>query len=203
MPQELLGRSIGVILPPLSGERLRDLGVSSGEYEAHHRDGTVVPLEVTLAPFQSSGQRLTIARLGKRPLAAKSEKAASSGSAAPSVLDAEFLSILMHELRTPLQAMLGWTQLLRSGPRDAQVTGQVLAAIERNIHWQAQVVEDLLELAQILSGSLPLEIRRTTRTAQSSSPLSSRSSRRPSRSESVWLKGSTAKTARSSPIRTA
>jgi signal transduction histidine kinase len=120
----------------------------SAESKGRHRHDTTVPLEVALTPIQLAEQRVVIARVAKR-----------SAAATPAVLDPQFLSILMHELRTPLQAMLGWTQLLRSA-RDPQAAERIRAALERNIRWQAQVIEDLLDLARILSGDLRLAIRR-------------------------------------------
>jgi signal transduction histidine kinase len=99
---------------------------------------------------------MTLARLSKRVLLAETVELPTNSV----VLEPDFLLILMHELRTPLQAMLGWTQLVRSTRQDAQAIESALAAIERNIQWQALVIEDLLELARSRSGDLPLEIRR-------------------------------------------
>jgi len=68
--------------------------------------------------------------------------------------------LLSHELRTPLQAMLGWVQVMRARAREEEAVRQGLDAIERNIRAQAQVIDDLLEMAEILSGSPPLQPRR-------------------------------------------
>ena len=67
--------------------------------------------------------------------------------------------LLSHELRTPLQAMLGWVQILRTrGNGDATIASG-LDAIERNIRLQAQVIDELLEMAEILSSTFALESR--------------------------------------------
>jgi signal transduction histidine kinase len=79
----------------------------------------------------------------------------------PAVLDDEFLAVFMHELRTPLQTMLSSTQLLRSAPRSPETIDHVLAILERNVYWQAQVLDDLLEMSRIVSGGLRLDIRPT------------------------------------------
>jgi signal transduction histidine kinase len=68
----------------------------------------------------------------------------------------------MHELRTPLQTMLGWAQHLRAETRDPATLDQGLATIERNVRWQAEVLEDLIEMSQLVSGELRLHLRPTS-----------------------------------------
>ena len=71
----------------------------------------------------------------------------------------EFLALVAHELRTPLAAVLGWTQILRSKKHDEATAGRALDVIERNAQAQAQLIEDLLDLARVTSGKLRLDIR--------------------------------------------
>ena len=70
-----------------------------------------------------------------------------------------FLATLSHELRTPINAILGWTQLLRSG---REVTGEDvkegLEIIERNSRVQVKLIEDLLDMSRVVSGKLRLEV---------------------------------------------
>ncbi|MBE9159968.1 PAS domain S-box protein [Nodosilinea sp. LEGE 06152] len=70
----------------------------------------------------------------------------------------EFLAVLSHELRSPLNPILGWVRLLRSKPLDAAKTDQALETIERNAKLQAQLIEDLLDVSRILQGKLTLTI---------------------------------------------
>jgi signal transduction histidine kinase len=71
----------------------------------------------------------------------------------------EFLALTAHELRAPLMAVLGWTQILRSKKLDDAAASRALDAIERSARAQAQLIEDLLDLARIASGKLRLDIR--------------------------------------------
>ncbi|WNN88414.1 PAS domain S-box protein [Gloeocapsopsis dulcis] len=71
----------------------------------------------------------------------------------------EFLAVLSHELRSPLNPILGWTKLLQSGKLDAAKTAQALATIERNAKLQTELIEDLLDVSRILQGKLSLNIR--------------------------------------------
>lgn len=70
----------------------------------------------------------------------------------------EFLAV-SHELRSPLNAMLGWLTLLRSRKFDEATTARALKTIERNARSQAQLVEDLLDISRIIRGQLRLNVR--------------------------------------------
>ena len=65
----------------------------------------------------------------------------------------EFLATLSHELRTPLTAILGWAQILASGRTSEAEMAQGLETIERNARVQTKLVEDLLDMSSIISGS--------------------------------------------------
>src|SRR5690606_27082917 len=67
----------------------------------------------------------------------------------------QFLAVVSHELRSPLQAILGGTQVMRLQARDA-AGGDLrpLEIIERNARRQASLIADLLDVARINSGKL-------------------------------------------------
>ncbi|WP_438018704.1 response regulator [Sorangium sp. So ce315] len=66
----------------------------------------------------------------------------------------EFLATLSHELRSPLNAILGWTHLLRSEPFDEQRVSHGLEVIERNVTAQTKLIEDLLDVSRVATGKL-------------------------------------------------
>jgi len=70
----------------------------------------------------------------------------------------EFLATLSHEIRTPLNAVLGWTRILRTQPNLRSRT-HALEVIERNAASQLRLVEDLLDMARVISGKLRLDIQ--------------------------------------------
>jgi PAS domain S-box-containing protein len=70
----------------------------------------------------------------------------------------EFLAVLSHELRSPLNPILGWLQMIRRGNMDAARTERAWTTIERNAKLQAQLVEDLLDVSRILQGKLSLNM---------------------------------------------
>jgi PAS domain S-box-containing protein len=69
----------------------------------------------------------------------------------------EFLAVLSHELRTPLNAVLGWARILRSCAVGEQ-TVHAAAVIERNALAQARLIDDLIDLARIITGKTRLAL---------------------------------------------
>ncbi|RCJ26770.1 two-component system sensor histidine kinase/response regulator [Nostoc minutum NIES-26] len=70
----------------------------------------------------------------------------------------EFLAVLSHELRSPLNPILGWTKMLRSRRLDSTKADQALETIERNAKLQAELIEDLLDVSRILQGKMTLNV---------------------------------------------
>jgi signal transduction histidine kinase/CheY-like chemotaxis protein len=71
----------------------------------------------------------------------------------------EFLAVVSHELRSPLNAILGWNQLLRSQRGDDPQIAKVAETVERSGKAQLQLIEDLLDTARIISGKMKLEFQ--------------------------------------------
>lgn len=70
----------------------------------------------------------------------------------------EFLATLSHELRTPLNAMLGWSRLLPTTRLTPEMTARALETISRNTQSLAQLVEDVLDMSDIITGKLRLKV---------------------------------------------
>lgn len=68
----------------------------------------------------------------------------------------EFLAVLSHELRSPLNPILGWTRLLQNGKLAPTRQTEALKTIERNAKLQTQLIEDLLDISRIMQGKLTL-----------------------------------------------
>ncbi len=72
----------------------------------------------------------------------------------------DFLATLSHEIRTPLNAVLGWARILRTQPEiTSRAQAHALEVIERNAGSQLRLVEDLLDMARVVSGKLRLDVR--------------------------------------------
>ncbi len=94
----------------------------------------------------------------RNQLLEREQQARETAEAANRIKD-EFLATLSHELRSPLNAMLGWTNLLLTRKFDETTTKRAIETIERNARSQAQLVEDLLDVSRIIRGKLCLNIR--------------------------------------------
>ena len=86
----------------------------------------------------------------------ETQAARATAEAANAVKD-QFLATVSHELRTPLNAILGWSDMLRSGiiPESRRVA--VSEAVYNNAQRQARLIDELLDMARIMSGKLRLE----------------------------------------------
>lgn len=76
-----------------------------------------------------------------------------------SQLKEEFLATVSHELRNPLNAILGWSRMLRSGKVPEDGVPKVLETIERNAQAQTQLIDDLLDVSRIITGKLRMDVR--------------------------------------------
>ncbi|RCJ31652.1 ATPase [Nostoc minutum NIES-26] len=71
----------------------------------------------------------------------------------------EFLSIVSHELRNPLNSLLGWANLLRKQQLDEARTKQAIESIHRSAKAQAQLIADLLDISRVSSGRFRLNVQ--------------------------------------------
>ncbi len=71
----------------------------------------------------------------------------------------EFIALVSHELRSPLNAIVGWTRVLRQGGQDEKFYNRGMEVIERNARMQSQLIEDLMDTASAVSGKLKLDVR--------------------------------------------
>lgn len=69
-----------------------------------------------------------------------------------------FLAFVSHELRSPLNAILGWTKILLTKKVDDETKRNALETIERSARSQAKLINDLVDSARVASGKLRLEL---------------------------------------------
>jgi PAS domain S-box-containing protein len=84
------------------------------------------------------------------------EQAAREQAETANRIKDEFLAVLSHELRSPLNPILGWARLLQTQTLNEAKTKQALKTIERNAKLQSELIEDLLDVSRILRGKLSL-----------------------------------------------
>jgi PAS domain S-box-containing protein len=100
--------------------------------------------------LRAEEDRVTLARAEAQQLQAQEANAAKD----------QFLATLSHELRSPLNVMIGWIQMLRSGQVSADAAARGFDVLERSVRLQAKLIEDLLDVSRIVAGKLRIEKRR-------------------------------------------
>ena len=94
----------------------------------------------------------------RRELLAREQAARRTAEHASHAKD-QFLATLSHELRTPMNTIIGWTELLAEGGLTAEDAQAGLETIHRHAHVQARMIEDLLDMGRIVSGKIQLTPR--------------------------------------------
>lgn len=168
-PGDLVGQVIWEVYPGLAGsefervyhacasERVASSFISfypdhNRWYEAHAYPAS----EGITVYFRNVTDRKRI-EAEREQLLQREQTARSAAETANRIKD-EFLAVLSHELRSPLNPILGWSKLLQQGKLDAAKTNIALATIERNAQLQSQLIEDLLDISRILRGKLSLNV---------------------------------------------
>ncbi len=64
----------------------------------------------------------------------------------------EFLAVVSHELKTPLNAIGGWTKILEGENVTPEIRQLALGKIDKNLRRQSKLVEEVLNYSQILAG---------------------------------------------------
>jgi hypothetical protein len=72
----------------------------------------------------------------------------------------EFLATVSHELRTPLNAIVGWSAILKQRELDPQVS-RAVEIIDRNAQAQVRIIEDILDVARVITGKLRIDPKPT------------------------------------------
>ena len=136
----------------------------SGQFALTRKDGSSVAVELRVTSESLSGARIIVMTDISQRLQADrereslltSERRARAEAERSNRLKDEFLATISHELRNPLNAILGWATLLgRTENLPPQVL-RAIQAIERNSRLQAQMISDLLDYAGITFGKMRL-----------------------------------------------
>ena len=173
---ELIGQSIERLVPPRfrdrhagfraafhTDSRSRPMGEGRDLY-AVRKDGSEVPVEIGLSPVETPDGPFVLAAVTditerKRTAAllqqaVEAERAATHEAQHANALKDQFLAMVSHELRAPLNAVLGWADMLRTGTLEEARRQRALDAVFINAQRQVQLIDDLLDIARIVSGKM-------------------------------------------------
>lgn len=149
--------------------KIPDAVTNASEWRQKKKDGTIIEVEVIWHELLYRGQHAALVLANditdrkrteaeREQLLEQERKAREEAEAANRAKD-EFLATVSHELRAPLNAMLGWAQILRSTRVDDATLAHAIQIIERSARTQSRLIEDLLDTARIVSGKLRLDIQ--------------------------------------------
>lgn len=175
---EAIGQSIRLIIPldRWSEEDEVLARIRRGERVDHFetirraKDGRLLNISLTVSPVKDrSGkivgaskvarditERVRAERERERLLASEKESRRQAEEA--NRAKDEFLAVVSHELRSPLNAIIGWASLLLMRELDNQ-TRHAIETIMRNAQTQTQLIADLLDVSRIVTGQLSLNVR--------------------------------------------
>ena len=169
--EEMIGESIAKLFPADRFDEESHIlaRLEKGERVDHfetirqHKDGRLIDVSLTISPIRDAkgvivgaskiARDITEQKAAQRRLAEANEELRRANQ-----IKAEFLATLSHELRSPLNAILGWTQILKDDPKTEDVA-QAVPIIERNVRVQSQLIEDLLDMSRIEAGKVKLDMR--------------------------------------------
>ena len=168
--QEVLGqRMVDVIMAPDSRDVLRQQWAAGNhkdtinrELEMHglRKDGTIFPIEIAVVSVELGRERFYIGHIRditeRRKHQAERERLLAEAEKANRVKD-DLLANLSHEFRTPLNAILGWSTMLKRRQVPLERLSHVAEVIERNAQAQSRLVDDLLDTSLAVAGLLRLE----------------------------------------------
>lgn len=146
-----LGLRSWMIVPLIGRERVLGAITFAITESSRRYDRTDLALAEVVA--RQAAVAIESARLRQDAEAARS--AAESANRAKD----EFLATLSHELRNPLNAMLGWARLLESGNLGEEQARRAIQTILRNVNAQVRLVEDLLDMSSVVSGRMRLAVQ--------------------------------------------
>ena len=174
---DVMGSNVVEIIPSMAAkehaslimEQLRDGQSWAGEMIVRRRDGSEFLAVVTDSPIlNAKGDLIGIVGVSsdvteaqraeeERTRLLESERVARKEAEAANRLKDEFLATLSHELRNPLNVVIGYSEILRrSEDTQSSFVAKAAEVIRRNALAQSQLVSDLLDLSRLQMGKLAI-----------------------------------------------
>jgi signal transduction histidine kinase len=155
----LFGFGPAILATALGGTALRYVDDSTVGRRLDERDLVWLALFfVTVLAMAWLTSRVRGLEDARRQLLASEREARAEAEAASRAKD-RFLAFVSHELKTPLSAILGWLQLLRTDKLRPDQIPRALETMERNTRLQAMLIADLLDVARAAGGKMDITMR--------------------------------------------
>ncbi len=128
-----------------------DVGLIARQYNrvTQVRDQALKELEVRTDKLEQARSELEVQAASLRQASLDAEAASRAKS--------EFLANMSHEIRTPMTAVLGYTDVLMEESWGRPGSIKLIEVIKRNGNYLLDLINDILDLSKIESGSLNIE----------------------------------------------
>jgi PAS domain S-box-containing protein len=178
-PSEAIGKSIRMIIPPdrYDEEEMLLKRLRRGERIQHFetvrltKSGRAVDIDLSISPVRNTHAEIIGASKIARDISDRKqleqqrlellvkEQEARARSEAAHIAKDEFIAQVSHEMRTPLNSILGWTSVLQRVDYERDQTIRAVGSIERSARVQLQLIEDLIDLSKILKGKMKVQMQ--------------------------------------------
>lgn len=158
---ELVGQQVEVLVPDryagmhmafrqgyVSEPQARPMGLA-GDLRARRKDGSELPVEITLSPLETDEGLLVLAAV--RDISERRRMQEETDR----VKD-DFFATVSHELRTPLTSMIGYGELMGDLEELSPQGQRFLSVIMRSAERELRLVDDLLTLVAIEESGLAI-----------------------------------------------
>jgi PAS domain S-box-containing protein len=152
---EAVGKPITIIIPPTLYQEEEDIigklrqGIRIQHYETVRlrKDGTLIDVSLSISPVKDSTGKVIGAAKIARDITERRELDQRKD---------EFISMASHELKTPITALKGFTQLLhrRFKRRGDEESLHFLARIDTQLNKLTKLISDLLDISKMQTGQL-------------------------------------------------
>jgi two-component system CheB/CheR fusion protein len=176
--QEAIGQHIAMLFQSAHFEEEKVIldRMRCGEHVQHfesvsrRKDGSEFAISLTVSPIKNvQGEIIGASRIARDVTERKraeetiralyeQESAARAESDQVNRLKDEFLATVSHELRSPLNSILGWSKMLGGKRLDEEQSARALEVIYNSARAQNQLIGDLLEVSRIITGKLRLDV---------------------------------------------
>ena len=119
-----------------------------------------LPYVITLLAFVAIA--LATSALATRARELSRAQAAHALAEARSQAKDEILGKISHELRSPLNVVMGWIHLLERADGDREQLSRGLASLQQSAQLLVRLVDDLLNASRMKSGKLSVDLQPTT-----------------------------------------
>ncbi|ABK45888.1 multi-sensor hybrid histidine kinase [Magnetococcus marinus MC-1] len=169
---EVVGEQITMLMPEpyrsqhddyvqryLQGAAPRVIGSAGRHVTAQRKDGALLPIRLSVNEMVFEGERLFVGLVADVSERLQEERAlieAKEQAEAANMAKSRFLAVMSHEVRTPMNGILGMLGLLNDRRLDGQQQ-EWLATAQESAESMLTLLNDILDFSKIEAGHLELE----------------------------------------------